>query len=95
MSSSSPPAAPGPRKREAPLERHGGVGPGLGAAGVAQSMAREFAPQGIHVAHVVIDGQINTPRVRAMFPDREEHTMLSPEAIADTYWRLHVQHRTA
>jgi hypothetical protein len=33
--------------------------------------------------------------VRAMFPDREEHTMLSPEAIADTYWRLHVQHRTA
>jgi NAD(P)-dependent dehydrogenase (short-subunit alcohol dehydrogenase family) len=62
---------------------------------LAQSMAREFGPQGIHVAHVVIDGQIDTPRVREMSPDREEHTMLSPEAIAETYWRLHAQHRTA
>jgi len=47
------------------------------------------------VAHVVIDGQINTPRGRERFPDREEHTMLSPEAIAETYWRLHIQDRTA
>jgi len=67
----------------------------FGLRALAQSMAREFGPHGIHVAHVVIDGQINTPRVRAMFPDREEHTMLSPEAIAETYWRLHVQDRTA
>jgi NAD(P)-dependent dehydrogenase (short-subunit alcohol dehydrogenase family) len=47
----------------------------FGLRAFAQSMAREFGPQGIHVAHVVIDGQINTPRVREMSPDREEHTM--------------------
>jgi hypothetical protein len=43
----------------------------------------------------VIDGQIDTPRVREMSPDREEHTMLSPDAIAEAYWRLHDQNRTA
>ena len=58
-------------------------------------MAREFGPQGIHVSHVIIDGQINTPRMREMAPDREEHTLLSPDAIAETYWQLHSQDRTA
>ncbi len=67
----------------------------FGLRALAQSLAREFGPQGIHVAHVVIDGQINTPRVGETSPDREEHTMLSPEAIADTYWRLHSQDPTA
>jgi NAD(P)-dependent dehydrogenase (short-subunit alcohol dehydrogenase family) len=67
----------------------------FGLRALAQSMAREFGPQGIHVAHVVIDGQINTPRVRERSPEREEHTMLSPEAIAETYWQLHIQDRTA
>jgi NAD(P)-dependent dehydrogenase (short-subunit alcohol dehydrogenase family) len=67
----------------------------FGLRALAQSMAREFWPQGIHVAHVIIDGQINTPRVRERFPDREEHTMLSPDAIAETYWRLHTQDPTA
>ena len=67
----------------------------FGLRALGQSMAREFGPQGIHVAHVVIDGQINTPRVRERSPEREEHTMLSPEAIAETYWRLHIQDRTA
>jgi NAD(P)-dependent dehydrogenase (short-subunit alcohol dehydrogenase family) len=67
----------------------------FGLRALAQSMAREFGPQGIHVAHVVIDGQIHTPRVREMYPDRESHTMLSPDAIAETYWNLHVQHPTA
>lgn len=67
----------------------------FGLRALAQSMAREFGPRGIHVAHVIIDGQINTPRMREMSPDREEHTMLSPEAIAETYWQLHTQNRTA
>src|SRR3712207_37580 len=67
----------------------------FGLRALAQSMAREFGPQGIHVAHVIIDGQINTPRVREMNPDREEHSMLSPKSIAETYWQLHVQERTA
>jgi NAD(P)-dependent dehydrogenase (short-subunit alcohol dehydrogenase family) len=67
----------------------------FGLRALAQSLAREFGPQGIHVAHVIIDGQINTPRVRRMSPDREEHTMLSPDAIAETYCRLHNQDPTA
>lgn len=67
----------------------------FGLRALAQSMAREFGPQGIHVAHVIVDGQISTPRTRGMFPDREEHTMLSPDAIAETYWQLHSQDKTA
>jgi NAD(P)-dependent dehydrogenase (short-subunit alcohol dehydrogenase family) len=67
----------------------------FGLRALAQSMAREFGPQGIHVAHVVIDGQINTQRVREMSSEREEHTMLSPDAIAETYWKLHTQDPTA
>jgi NAD(P)-dependent dehydrogenase (short-subunit alcohol dehydrogenase family) len=67
----------------------------FGLRALAQSMAREFGPQGIHVAHVIIDGQINTPGIREISPDREEHTLLSPDAIAETYWRLHTQDRTA
>ena len=67
----------------------------FGLRALAQSMAREFGPQGIHVSHVIIDGQIHTPRVREMFPNREEHTLLSPVAIAEAYWQLHSQDPTA
>ena len=67
----------------------------FGLRALAQSAAREFGPRGVHVAHVIIDGQIDTPRVREMSPDREEHTMLSPDAIAETYWRLNSQDPTA
>lgn len=62
---------------------------------LAQSMARELGPRGIHVAHAIIDGQINTPRVRGMSPDRDASTMLSPDAIAESYWQLHLQDPTA
>jgi NAD(P)-dependent dehydrogenase (short-subunit alcohol dehydrogenase family) len=54
--------------------------------GLAQSMAREFAPQGIHVAHFVIDGAIRNPG-RTEPPDKPD-SMLDPDAIAETY--LHV-----
>ncbi len=67
----------------------------FGLRALAQSMAREFGPQGIHVAHAIIDGQIDTPRLRETSPDREDHTMLSPDAIAETYWQLHLQDSTA
>jgi NAD(P)-dependent dehydrogenase (short-subunit alcohol dehydrogenase family) len=67
----------------------------FGLRALAQSMAREFGPQGVHVSHVIVDGQIHTPRVREMMPDREEDTMLSPDAIAETYWQLHAQDPTA
>lgn len=58
---------------------------------LAQSMAREFGPQGIHVAHTIIDGQIETPRLREGSPGRDEATTLSPDSIAETYWQLHTQ----
>jgi NAD(P)-dependent dehydrogenase (short-subunit alcohol dehydrogenase family) len=67
----------------------------FGLRSLAQSLAREFAPQGIHVAHIVVDGMINTQRVREMVSEREEHTMLKPDAIAEMYWQLHQQDATA
>ncbi len=66
---------------------------------LAQSMARELGPEGIHVAHVVIDGGIDTPFIRENFPERyalkEKAGILDPEAIAENYWRLHLQPRSA
>jgi NAD(P)-dependent dehydrogenase (short-subunit alcohol dehydrogenase family) len=66
---------------------------------LAQSMARELGPLGIHVAHVVIDGAIDTPFIRENFPERyalkERDGILDPEAIAENYWRLHTQPRSA
>jgi NAD(P)-dependent dehydrogenase (short-subunit alcohol dehydrogenase family) len=67
----------------------------FGLRALSQSMAREFGPRGVHVAHVVIDGQIETPRLREMSPDRDAATTLSPDAIAETYWQLHVQDPSA
>jgi NAD(P)-dependent dehydrogenase (short-subunit alcohol dehydrogenase family) len=66
---------------------------------LAQSMARELGPQNIHVAHVVIDGGIDTEFVRGLRPDFDEakanDLVLSPEAIAAQYVSLHKQHRSA
>lgn len=67
----------------------------FGLRALAESIAREFWPQGVHVAHSIIDGQIDTPRLREVQPDREAHTLLSPEAIAEAYWQLHCQDPTA
>jgi NAD(P)-dependent dehydrogenase (short-subunit alcohol dehydrogenase family) len=65
----------------------------------AQSMARELAPKGIHVAHVVIDGAIDTQFIAEMFPDRyalkEQDGILNPEHIAEAYLMLHNQPRSA
>ncbi|MEM7724879.1 MAG: SDR family NAD(P)-dependent oxidoreductase [Cyanobacteria bacterium P01_A01_bin.45] len=66
----------------------------FGLRALSQSLAREFAPQGIHVAHVIIDGLINTKKVQEMAPNRQEHELLSPDAIAENYWNLHQQHPT-
>lgn len=63
----------------------------FGLRALAQSMARELGPRGIHVAHVVIDGQIDTPGFRAVAPERGLETLLAPDAIAETYWQLHLQ----
>ena len=61
--------------------------------GLAQSLARELSPQGIHVAHVVIDGGIRSPR-RAEPPDKPD-SLLDPDAIAQTYLHLLRQPRSA
>ena len=66
---------------------------------LAQSMARELQPKNIHIAHVVIDGPIDTEFVRGNFPDmvkgRPADGLLAPEDIAENYWNLHVQKRSA
>jgi NAD(P)-dependent dehydrogenase (short-subunit alcohol dehydrogenase family) len=67
----------------------------FGLRALAQSMARELGPKGIHVVHVVVDGVIDTPQIRRFLPDRDPDTILQPDAIAETYWNLHCQDRTA
>jgi len=66
---------------------------------LAQSMARELGPKGIHVAHVIIDGAIDTAFIAENFPERYAlkgvDGILNPEAIAENYWQLHCQHRSA
>ena len=66
---------------------------------LAQSMARELGPKGIHVAHPIIDGAIDTAFIRDNFPERyalkEQDGILNPEHIAEQYWQLHCQPRDA
>ena len=66
----------------------------FGLRGLAQSMARELHPQGVHIAHFVIDGGISKgpddPR-----NDRGADGLLDPDAIAETYLQVHRQHRSA
>ena len=66
---------------------------------LAQSMARELGPRNIHVAHVVVDGAIDTAFIRATFPERyalkEQDGILDPVHIAENYWHLHNQPRDA
>jgi len=70
-----------------------------GLRSVAQSVAREYGPQGVHVAHVVIDGGIDGERLRTSAPQRAAEAgpdgLLNPDAIAETYCQLHQQHRSA
>lgn len=62
---------------------------------VAQSLARELSPKGIHVAHVIIDGQIHSQRYAQLLGDRGPDSLLEPNAIAEAYLALHRQHRSA
>jgi len=58
------------------------------ARGMAMDIAQEFGPEGVHAAHVVIDGQIDTPGAREAAPDRDDETLLDPDRMAETYWHL-------
>lgn len=66
---------------------------------LAQSLAREFGPQGIHVGHVVIDGGIAGERLLSRLPQLKDQRgpdgLLDIDAIAEAYWVLHHQHRSA
>ena len=66
---------------------------------LAQSMARELWPKGIHVAHPIIDGAIDTEFIRTNFPERyalkDQQGILSPDSIAEAYWQIHQQPRDA
>jgi len=65
--------------------------PKFGLRALAQSMARDLGPRGVHVAHSIIDGQIAGERAG----DRGEDAVLAPDAIAEAYYQLHVQPRSA
>jgi len=70
----------------------------IGKAGLrmlGQALAREFHPQGIHVVHIIVDGQIDTPRLRSREPDRARETVIPPDAIAATVIDCLKQPRTA
>ncbi len=70
-----------------------------GVRALAQSMARELGPRNIHVAHVVVDGAIDTAFIRDSFPEmyarKAQDGILDPAHIADNYWFLHAQPRDA
>jgi NAD(P)-dependent dehydrogenase (short-subunit alcohol dehydrogenase family) len=66
---------------------------------LAHGMAREFGPSGLHVGHIIIDGMIDGDQLNRRFPDLKEQRgadgMLAVDAIADAYWSVHAQHRSA
>lgn len=70
-----------------------------GLRALAQGMAREFAPQGVHVVHTIIDGVIDGERARTQFADyvaaKGDDGLLQLDAIAQTYWAIHQQHPSA
>ena len=70
-----------------------------GLRALAQSLARELGPKGIHVAHPIIDGAIDTEWIAENFPERyalkDQGGILNPDHIADAYWMLHCQPKDA
>ncbi|MDD5578263.1 MAG: SDR family NAD(P)-dependent oxidoreductase [Methylobacter sp.] len=70
-----------------------------GLRALAQGMAREFSPQGIHVVHTIIDGVIDGERARTQFSAygkaKGKEGLLQLDAIAETYWAIHQQHPSA
>ncbi|CAJ2505547.1 Uu.00g129410.m01.CDS01 [Anthostomella pinea] len=62
---------------------------------LTQSLAREYGPKGVHVAHAVIDGVIDIPKTAGYSVNGGgEDSKISPDSIAETYWNLHTQHRS-
>lgn len=66
---------------------------------LAQSMARELGPMGVHVGHIIVDGMIDSEAVRTRFPEETDALpdggMLNPDHIAEAYWAMHAQPKDA
>ncbi|GAB1313246.1 hypothetical protein MFIFM68171_03456 [Madurella fahalii] len=63
---------------------------------LGQSLAREFGPKGVHVAHVIVDGVIDIPRTKGWTVNEGvEDGKINADAIAESYWHLHTQHRSS
>ena len=66
---------------------------------LAEAMARELGPKGIHVGHIIVEGLINSEAIRERFPDTVANAgpdaMLDPSSIAETYYAIHAQPRDA
>ena len=69
--------------------------PKFGLRALAQSMARDLGPRGVHVAHTIIDGQISGERTGYRAEERGNDAVLAPDAIAEAYYQLHAQPRSA
>jgi NAD(P)-dependent dehydrogenase (short-subunit alcohol dehydrogenase family) len=69
-----------------------------GLRNMAQAIAKDYGPKGVHVGHVVVDGAINGDRIRERFASYLDHLgedgSLEPDAIADAYWFMHAQPRS-
>jgi len=63
--------------------------------GLAQSLARDLGPKGIHVAWINVDGSIDIPGARGLKPSLQDGDFLKPDAVAETYWHLAHQDRSA
>ncbi|MBI4888510.1 MAG: SDR family NAD(P)-dependent oxidoreductase [Acidobacteria bacterium] len=63
----------------------------FGLRALAQVLAKECGPQGIHVAHIIIQGAIDNERTRGRFPHLTGAQRMAPEAIAEMYWQIHLQ----
>jgi len=68
----------------------------FGLRALAQSMARELGPKGIHVAHVIIDGAVDNSLVRKILDQRNQvlENWMNPDGIAEQYWNIHTQDKS-
>jgi len=66
-----------------------------GVRALSQSMARELQPMDVHVAHIVIDGPIESESLRSTLDKRDPDSFLRPDDIAEAHYQLHRQHRGA
>lgn len=70
-----------------------------GLRNLVQALARQYGPEGVHVAHVIIDGVVDGDSVRSRFKgyieSLGEESALNPDAVADAFWMLHKQQRSA